>query len=195
MVLQMRGKRLSNETKKNCYGEAAMDFSLDKGIAVLERTPATLRAMLSGLPEAWVMSNEGGDSWSPYDVVGHLVSLECSDWIQRARIILEHGNSRPFDPVDRFAMFTESKGKSLEQLLDELAELRQANITTLRNMNLTTDDFSRKGVHPALGDVNLGQLLAAWVVHDLNHIHQIAQTMARQYTDVVGAWREYLLVL
>ena len=172
-----------------------MDFNLEKGIPVLERTPATLRAMLSGLPEAWVMSNEGGDSWSPYDVVGHLVSLERSDWIQRARIILEHGASRPFDPVDRFAMFTESEGKSLEQLLDELAELRQTNISTLGNMNLTPDDFSRKGVHPALGDVNLGQLLAAWVVHDLNHIHQIAQTMARQYTEAVGAWREYLLVL
>ena len=172
-----------------------MNFSLDMGIVVLERTPATLRAMLSGLPEAWVMSNEGGDSWSPYDVVGHLVSLERSDWIQRARIILEHGSSRPFDPVDRFAMFTESKGKSLEQLLDELAELRLANISTLRNMNLTPDDFSRKGLHPALGDVNMGQLLAAWVVHDLNHIHQIAQTMARQYTEAVGAWREYLLVL
>lgn len=172
-----------------------MDFDLEKGIAVLERTPATLQAMLLGLPQEWVMSNEGGDSWSPYDVVGHLVSLERSDWIPRARIILEHGDSRPFDPVDRFAMFTESKGKSLEQLLDELVALRQANIKTLRGMNLKPEAFLLEGKHPALGDVNLGQLLATWVVHDLNHIHQIVQTMARQYKEAVGVWREYLLIL
>jgi DinB superfamily len=175
--------------------DEAMEFNLEMGISVLERTPATLRAMLLGLPQAWVMSNEGGDSWSPYDVVGHLVSLERIDWIPRARIILEHGPARPFDPVDRLAMFTQSQGKSLEQLLDELAELRQDNIAMLRSMNLTAEDYARHGRHPALGDVNLGQLLAAWVVHDLNHIHQIAQTMARQYTEAVGAWREYLLVL
>jgi hypothetical protein len=172
-----------------------VEFDLEMGIAVLERTPAALRAMLLGLPEAWVMNNEGGDSWSPYDVVGHLVSLERSDWIARARIILEHGPARPFDPVDRFAMFTESKGKSLEQLLDELETLRAQNIATLRAMSLTAEDLARAGRHPALGDVNLGQLLATWVAHDLNHIHQIAQTMARQYRDAVGVWREYLLVL
>src|SRR5688572_9992350 len=111
-----------------------MDFDLEKGIAVFERTPKTLTAMLVGLPQEWVMNNEGGDSWSPYDVVGHLVALERVDWIPRARIILEHGDSRPFDPVDRFAMFTESKGKTLEQLLDELARLRQENIHTIRAM-------------------------------------------------------------
>lgn len=172
-----------------------MEFDLEKGIAVLERTPATLKTMLLGLPEEWVMSNEGGDSWSPYDVVGHLVSLERVDWIPRARIILEHGDSRPFDPVDRFAMFGESKGKTLEQLLDDLAKLRQANISSLRGMKLKPEDFLLAGKHPALGDVNLGQLLATWVVHDLNHIHQIAQTMARQYKEAVGVWSEYLLVL
>ena len=172
-----------------------MEFSLENGIPVLERTPATLRAMLLGLPDEWVTSNEGGDSWSPYDVVGHLVSLERVDWIPRARMILEHGTSRAFDPVDRFAMFTESKGKSLEQLLDELAALRQESLAQLCAMNLKPDDLLRPGRHPALGDVNLGHLLATWVAHDLNHIHQIAQTMARQYRDAVGVWREYLLIM
>jgi hypothetical protein len=172
-----------------------MDFDLEKSIAVLERSPATLRAMLLGLPEEWLMSNEGGDSWSPYDVVGHLVSLERSDWIPRARTILHHGTSRDLDPVDRFAMFTESRGKSIEQLLDELAALRQESIATLRAFNLTEADFSRKGRHPAFGEVTLGQLLATWTVHDLNHIHQIAQTMSHQYLEAVGKWREYLLIL
>lgn len=172
-----------------------MEFHLETAIPVLERTPATLHAMLQGLPEAWLMSNEGGDSWSPYDIVGHLAALERTDWLPRTQIILEHGASRPFDPVDRFAMFTESEGKSLDQLLDEFAHRRQANITQLRAMHLTPDDFNREGNHPALGNVNLGQLLSTWVVHDLNHIHQIAQTMARQYQDAVGPWREYLLVL
>lgn len=172
-----------------------MDFNLEQGIALLERTPATVRSLLLGLPQEWVMNNEGGDSWSPFDVVGHLVSLERVDWIPRARIILEHGDSRPFDPVDRFAMFTESQGKSLEQLLDEFAQLRQENVQHLRAMKLTTEDMERKGRHPALGDVTMSQLLSTWVVHDLNHLHQIAQTMARQYTDAVGVWREYLSIL
>lgn len=172
-----------------------MEFNFETAIPILERTPATLRAMLLGLPEVWINSNEGDESWSPYEVVGHLVALERTDWMPRARIILEHGTARSFDPVNRTAMFTESQGKSLEQLLDELAILRQKNIADLRAMRLTTADFSREGQHPALGKVTLGQLLAAWVVHDLNHIHQIAQTMARQYREAVGPWREYLLVL
>jgi len=172
-----------------------MEFSLEMGIPVLERTPATLRAMLLGLPEKWIISNEGDDSWSPYDVVGHLVSLERTDWLPRARIILEHGASRPFDPVDRFAMFTESQGKSLEQLLDEFAQIRTRNMADLRAMQLTTEQLALRGRHPALGEVTLGQLLATWITHDLNHIHQIAQTMARQYRDAVGSWREYVLIL
>lgn len=172
-----------------------MDFDLEQGIAVLEKTPATLRALLLGLPNEWLLNNEGGDSWSPYDVLGHLVSLERVDWIPRARIILEHGDSRPFDPVDRFAMFTESKGKTLEELLNEFAQLRQDNIKHLRAMKLKPEDLALKGQHPALGGVTLGQLLATWVVHDMNHLHQIAQTMARQYKDAVGVWQEYLLVL
>ena len=172
-----------------------MEYNVENAIPVLERTPATLRTMLLGLPDVWITSNEGGDSWSPYDVVGHLVSLERVDWMPRVRIIMEYGASRPFDAVDRFLMFTESKGKSLEDLLDEFAEVRAANIKELRDMKLTQDDLTRAGKHPALGDVNLGQLLSTWVVHDLNHIHQIAQTMARQYTDAVGSWQEYLDIL
>lgn len=172
-----------------------MNYQFDHAIPVLERTPAVIRTMVLGLPDAWVMSNEGGDSWSPYDVVGHLAYLERSDWIERARIIMAYGTSRPFDPVDRFAMFEASKGKSLAQLLDEFAALRAENLNALRGFNLGAADLTKPGLHPALGEVNLGQLLAAWVVHDLNHIHQIAQTMARQYREAVGPWREYLLVL
>lgn len=172
-----------------------MEFNLETAVPVLVRTPTLLREMLSGLPEVWIMSNEGGESWSPFDVVGHLVSLERIDWIPRARLILEHGKARPFDPVDRFAMFTESEGKSLAQLLDEFASLRAQNIAELHQMKLTAEDLVREGTHSALGDVRLSELLAAWVVHDLNHIHQIAQTMARQYGGAVGAWREFLDVL
>jgi hypothetical protein len=150
---------------------------------------------LTGLPDVWIVSSEGGESWSPFDVMGHLVHLERTDWLQRASIILEHGTSHPFDPVDRFAMFEVSKGKTIDQLLDEFAALRHDNLTALRAMNLTPADYERKGMHPALGEVTLGQLLASWVVHDLNHVHQIAQTMARQYRETVGEWRQYLLIL
>ncbi len=172
-----------------------MEYRTEMAIPVLERIPATLRTLLSGLPEAWLMSNEGGDSWSPYDVVGHLVSLENVDWIPRAKIILEQGQSGVFEPVDRFAMFQESEGKSLEQLLDEFESRRSENIITLRAMNLTETDFLREGKHPALGDVTLGQLLSTWLVHDLNHLQQIAQTMARQYKEAVGPWQTYLAIL
>ena len=172
-----------------------MEFNLETAIPVFVRTPALLREMLSGLPDVWTMSNEGGDSWSPFDVVGHLVALERIDWMPRARIILEHGKAHPFDPVDRFAMFNESEGKSLAQLLDEFASLRAQNIGELHQMKLTAEDLAREGTHPALGDVRLSELLAAWVVHDLNHVHQIAQTMARQYGGAVGVWREYLDIL
>lgn len=172
-----------------------MKFNLEHGIAILERTPDTLRAMLGGLPDEWVMQNEGGDSWSPFDVMGHLIHGEKTDWISRVRIILEHADSVPFETFDRFAMFEESKGKTIDQLLDEFSALREENLRILRDMNLQPADFARKGKHPQLGAVNLGQLLATWVVHDLNHIHQIAQTMSRQYRDAVGVWRQYLDIL
>ncbi len=172
-----------------------MDYRLNDAIPVLERTPSTLRALLHGLPDVWITRNEGGDSWSPYDVVGHMAYLEKTDWMGRARIILEQGTSRPFDPVDRFAMFEASKGKSLAQLLDEFEAERFTNIQSLRALNLGDDDLQREGRHPTLGEVHLNQLLAAWVVHDLNHIHQIAQTMSRQYREAVGPWRQYLDIL
>jgi hypothetical protein len=170
-------------------------FRLDESVAVLTRTPATLDAMLRGLPEGWTNAHEGGDTWSPFDVIGHLIHCERADWVLRARIILEHGESRTFDPFNRFAQFEESKGKTLDGMLDELAALRAENLRTLAAMNLTDADLERRGRHPAFGEVTLGQLLATWTAHDLGHIAQIARAMAKQYTDAVGPWAEYLSIL
>jgi hypothetical protein len=172
-----------------------MTFNLDHTLAILRRTPATLDTLLRHLPDDWTRPNEGPDTWSPFDIVGHLVHGEKSDWIARARIIIEHGESRPFDPFDRFAMFEDSKGKSLEDLLDEFTLLRGRNVQTLEEMKLTPEDFDRRGTHPAFGSVTLVQLLSTWTVHDLGHIAQITRVMARQYRDAVGPWREYLPVL
>jgi hypothetical protein len=170
-------------------------FQLSDGIAVLERTPSTFRALLSGLPENWIVSNEGPETFSPFDNVGHLIHGERTDWIARARIILEQGANRRFDPYDRFAQKRESQGKSLAQLLDEFAALREANVATLRGWNITDAQLALEGEHPAFGSVTLRQLLAAWVVHDLGHIAQTARVMAKQYRAEVGPWREYLPVL
>ena len=169
-----------------------MDFQLDQALAILERTPAALRALLSGLPGGWTTTNEGGETWSPYVVIGHLVHGERTDWIPRARIIVESGEARTFTPYDRFAQFEESKGKSLDQLLDELATLRAENLATLRAMKLAPADLERTGTHPEFGRVTLAQLLATWTAHDLGHVLQIARTMQRQYRDAVGPWRAYL---
>jgi len=169
-----------------------MEFDLDQALAVLERTPATLRALLSGLPDGWTASTEGGESWSPYVVVGHLVHGERTDWIPRARIIMADGERRTFTPYDRFAQYRESAGKSLDQLLDEFASLRAENLGVLRAMRLGPDDLSRAGTHPEFGRVTLAQLLATWTAHDLGHLLQIARTMQRQYRDAVGPWRAYL---
>jgi hypothetical protein len=172
-----------------------MEFDLQDAIARLERTPRVLEALLGGLPPAWAAANEGGDSWSPFDVVGHLIHGEQTDWIQRARIILEHGPSKPFEPFDRFAQFDASKGKTLRDLLDTFASLRRENIAALRAMNLQPGDLARTGQHPALGEVTLGQLIATWATHDLDHLHQIVRTLARQYAGEVGPWGAYLGVL
>ncbi len=172
-----------------------MDFALDKGIVVLERTPATLRAMLTDLPSEWTTATEGPETWSPYDIVGHLIHGERTDWIARARIILDQGPNRRFEPYDRFAQFRESQGKSLGQLLDEFQMLRGQNLITLRNFKLTEAQMALEGEHPAFGLVTLRQLLATWVAHDLGHIAQIARVMAKQYRDAVGPWRQYLPVL
>jgi hypothetical protein len=170
-------------------------FDMEEAVAVLSRTPAVLDAWLRGLPDGWLAAHEGGDTWSPYDIVGHLIHGERTDWMSRLRILLEHGESRPFDPFDRFAQFEESRGKSLETLLDEFAALRAENLRELAALALTPADFDRKGRHPALGPVTLGHLLATWTAHDLDHIMQIARVMARQYTDEVGPWRAYLRVV
>ena len=170
-------------------------FVLSEGIPVLERTPATLRALLDGLPDRWIVSNEGPDTFSPFDNVGHLIHGERTDWIPRARIILAQGANRRFEPYDRFAQFRESQGKTLGDLLDEFAELRAANVETLRGLKLTERELGLEGEHPALGRVTLRQLLATWVAHDLGHIAQVARVMAKQYRDAVGPWRAYLPVM
>jgi len=172
-----------------------MEFNLADGIAILERTPATMRALLSGLESQWIDGDEGPDTWSPYVIVGHLNHGERTDWIPRARIILEQGVNRSFTPFDRFAQFEESKGKSLADLLDELDELRAQNLKILRDWALTDEQLQLEGQHPELGTVTLRQLLATWVGHDLGHIAQTSRVMAKQYRDAVGPWRQYLPVM
>ncbi len=172
-----------------------MEFKLAEGIAVLENTPATLRAMLDGLPPAWTDATEGPDTWSPYVVVGHLIHGERTDWIPRAQIIRAQGASRKFTPYDRFAQFRDSQGKSLPQLLDEFAKLRSQNIGTLKSWHLTDAQLALEGEHPEFGAVTLRQLLACWVAHDLGHIVQVARVMAKQYRDAIGPWTAYLSVM
>ena len=171
------------------------EFNLTETIALLSRTPATLDALLRGLPDTWVRNNEGKDTWSAYDIVGHLIVGERTDWMPRARIILESGEARPFNRFDRLAQQRESQGKSLEQLLDEFARLRKENLIALETLNLQQNDLSRRGTHPELGVVTLSQLLATWAVHDLTHIHQLSRVMAHQYREAVGPWTIYLGVL
>ena len=170
------------------------EMRLEEAVAVLERTPATVGALLDGVPEDWVRATEGEGTWSPYDVVGHLVSGERTDWIERARHILS-GDPRPFTPFNRTAQFTESEGRTLGELLATFAELRSRNVAELQEMNLGGGDLGRTGRHPDFGEVTLGQLLAAWVVHDLDHVAQIARTMAKVYADAVGPWSAYLSIL
>ena len=162
------------------------EFSVDEAIAVLARTPATLDALLRGMPDIWVRRNEGKDTWTAFDIVGHLIFGERTDWMPRLRIILENGEARPFDPFDRFAQFKESQGKSLEQLLDDFARLRRENLAALQALNLQQEDLSRRGRHPALGVVTLSELLATWAVHDLTHVHQLSRVMAYQYREAVS---------
>ena len=171
------------------------EFNLTEAIAVLSRTPAARDALLRGLPDIWMCGNEGKDTWSAFDIVGHLIVGERTDWMPRARIILENGEARAFDPFDRWAQAKESQGKSLQQLLDEFARLRSENLASLQSLNLQPEDWTRRGRHPELGVVTLPQLLATWAVHDLTHVHQLARVMAHQYRDAVGPWSAYLGVL
>jgi hypothetical protein len=177
-----------------------MEFSIAKSIEVLSATPATLRALLGGLSNGWTgdkreSPGNDGNPWTPFDVVGHLIHGEETDWIPRAQIILEQGETRTFTPFDRFAQFENSKGKSLAQLLDEFDLRRRESLETLENWNLTEERLDLKGMHPELGEVTLRQLLSTWVVHDLNHIRQVVTGMAMQYEGDVGVWKEYLSIL
>ncbi len=171
-----------------------MEYQLTEAIEVLERTPKVLEQLLSGLSDSWIINNEGPDTWSPYDIVGHLIHGEKTDWIPRTNIILSDGDKK-FTPYDRFAQFTESKGKSLQQLLTEFRELRQQNISILLSKNLTDADLNKTGIHPDFGSVILKQLLSTWVAHDLTHISQIVRVMAKQYKAEVGPWTAYVSVL
>jgi len=168
---------------------------MEEGVAILARTPAALDALLRGLPDGWIAAHEGGDTWSPFDVIGHLIHGERADWMPRVRILLEHGEGRAFNKFDRFAQFAESEGRTLANLLDEFAALRQQSLLELAAMGLTDADLDRRGRHPELGVVTLRHLLATWVAHDLDHIVQISRTMARQYSDDVGPWRVYLRII
>jgi hypothetical protein len=169
-------------------------FNLDDAVAILERTPDSLSALLTGLPDRWVRATEGAGTWSPYVVITHLIDGERTNWLPRARHILAD-ERRPFEPFDRTAQLAESQSKSVDQLLTTFAELRRENVAALKGMNLTSADLSRSGQHPEFGEVMLGQLLATWVVHDLDHLAQIARTMAKLYADAVGPWSAYLSIL
>jgi hypothetical protein len=172
-----------------------MEFQLEHATEVLRRTPATLNALLRRLPPEWVVPNEGPDSWSPFDVVGHLIHGEEADWIPRAKLILEYGEGRPFEPFDRFAMFEASRGKSMDELLATFERLRGESLRELEGLNITPELLGKRGMHPELGAVTLGQLLSTWVVHDLGHVGQVVRVMAKQYGEAVGVWRAYLPIL
>lgn len=172
-----------------------MEQDLENTIALLARTPAALNALLRDLPEPWTFRNEGDKTWTAFDVIGHLIHGERTDWMPRARMILQFGESRVFEPFDRLAQVRDSQGKSLGQLLDEFARLRTENLLELRRLNLSPQDLQRRGRHPALGVVTLSELLATWAAHDLTHLHQVSRIMAHQYREAVGPWRAYLGVL
>jgi hypothetical protein len=172
-----------------------MQQNLQHTMALLARTPSSLNALLRDLPQEWTMQNEGGDTFNAFDVIGHLIHGERSDWMPRAKRILEFGETRAFDPFDRHAQEAESDGKPLEQLLDEFARLRSDNLAELRSLKLGPEDLNRRGLHPALGTVTLSQLLATWAAHDLTHLHQISRIMAHQYREAVGPWSVYLGVM
>ncbi len=182
---------------QNAYRMTAMEYGrlrVDDAVAILERTPASLRALLDGLPEGWIRATEGDGTWSPYDVIGHLIHGERTDWIPRARHILA-GETRAFETFDRTTQFRTSLGTSMKERLATFVELRRANVATLLGMNLTDDDLARTGLHPELGKITLGELLATWVVHDMDHAAQVVRTMAKVYAKATGPWSTYLSIL
>jgi hypothetical protein len=172
-----------------------MNYDLAHGVAVLERTPAVLRTLLAGLPEDWTHANEGPETWSPFNVVGHLIDGEEKDWMDRVRIILAQEGDRRFEPFDRFGHLRATEGRTLGELLDRFAELRERNLRELKALSPSGDQLRLTGEHPEFGSVTLEQLLATWVAHDLGHIAQIGRVMAKQYRDAVGPWEAYLPVL
>ena len=172
-----------------------MEFDLHYTMSLLTRTPAALNALLRDLPDTWTLGNEGENTWSPFDVVGHLIHCARTDWMPRARMILKYGETQTFEPFDRLGHLRESQGKPLGQLLDDFAGLRSANLSELDALDLRRGDLARRGRHPALGVVTLSQLLATWAAHDLTHLHQISRVLAHQYREAVGPWSRYLGVL
>ena len=172
-----------------------MDFSINKSIEILERTPQVLKDLTNNLSADWTMNNEGGETWSVFDVIGHLVHGDKTDWMTRIEIILSKGPEKDFKSFDRFAQFEESKGKTLDQLLNEFAGVREMNLKKLKGFNLTNNDYVKTGIHPKFGTVSLSQLISTWTVHDLDHISQISRVMAKQYKEQTGPWIEYLKIL
>lgn len=172
-----------------------MKYLTDKAIEILEQTPKTLNSYLGNLSDDWLFANEGDGTWSPFDVVGHLIHGEKTDWIPRLKIILSNAENKTFESFDRFAQFEASKGKSITQLLNEFELLRQDNLKVLKQLNLSSEQLQQKGIHPELGEVSLSELLACWVTHDLGHIAQISRVMAKQYKNEVGPWVAYIPIV
>lgn len=172
-----------------------MKYSVERSYEILNRTPSVLQSLLAGLPDDWILPDEGPDTFSPYDVIGHLIHGEKTDWVVRAKMIQEFGKTQTFERYDRFAQYENSKGRSLQQLLDEFAAIRKENMLWFRSLNLTEADLDKKGMHPVLGEVTLRNLLATWVVHDLTHIAQITRVMAKQYKTEMGPWPQFFRIL
>ena len=172
-----------------------MKFQIEKAVEILSQTPVAVKSLLGNLSDDWIENSPDSENWSAFDIVGHLIHGEETDWIPRAEIILAQGKNRNFEPFDRFAQFEISKGKTLNELIETFAAARAKNLAVLREMSLTEEKLKLKGIHPELGEVTLEQLLATWVVHDLNHIKQIVTVLARKYAENVGAWKQYLSIL
>ncbi len=172
-----------------------MKFQIENSIEILSQTPDTVQSLLGNLSEDWIKTDTNTEGWSPFDVVGHLICGEETDWIPRAKILLDQGENLTFEPFDRFAQFEISKGKTLNELLNTFADARKENVGILRTMKLTEEKLKLKGIHPELGEVTLEQLISTWVVHDLNHIMQLVKVLANKYAGNVGVWKEYLSIL
>lgn len=172
-----------------------MNFQLEEAVEILERTPQTLSQLLTGLSSEWINRNEGENTWSAFDVVGHLIEGEKNNWLPRIKMILTKGATEPFPPFDRFSQLNQNDGKTMEQLLNEFADIRRANLEILRQIINPKTNFEQTGVHPEFGIVKLREQISTWVAHDLTHISQIARVLAKRYQNDVGPWRAYLRIL